>query len=282
MSAWEGGAGDEQQIAQLKAQIDLMTTENNALREAQGLPVPDRSNNRRNPSNGGKGGGNRKAADGGKTDLGEYDGRIIWVSGESTTQIVSKGITGAALPSARKGFPVYIFSKYSKNTNVGIKGVVSAQRILFQRHSMYVGVTPSFRGNRKELTLKVDKLSGPPPHVADPTMLESAIELSVAAGTDPKSLAGAIAAHSRGGNSLSIRAIGANAVFEMLVSVGIARSYLSDDGNGQDLICFPDFVEVQLNGRDDLTNALRLVVVLTPESPRTVKIETTGLAVNDM
>lgn len=91
--------------------------------------------------------------------------------------------------------------------------------------------------------------------------------------TDPKSLAGAIAAHARCGNTLSIRAIGANAVFEMLRSVGVARSYLSDDAQGQDLVCFPDFIEVQLNGRSDLTNALRLIVVLTPESPRTVKIE---------
>jgi stage V sporulation protein SpoVS len=91
-----------------------------------------------------------------------------------------------------------------------------------------------------------------------------------------QSLAGAIAAHARAGNALSIRAIGANAVFEMLRSVGVARSYLSDDANGQDLVCFPDFIEVQLKGRTDLTNAMRLIVVLTPDSPRTVEIAPTA------
>mmetsp|Transcript_10197 Transcript_10197/g.12374 ORF Transcript_10197/g.12374 Transcript_10197/m.12374 type:complete len:282 (+) Transcript_10197:35-880(+) len=281
MSSWEG----KDEIALLKAQLDSLTRENGVLREAQGLPEgtrnntktaanPPRKNNRRNAA----------AEDGNEEPLMDYDGRIIWVSGESTTQIVSKGITGAALPSARKGFPVYLFSKYGKNSNVAIKGVVSAQRILLQKYSMHIGVTPSFRGNRKELTLKVEKINGPPPHISDPSILDGATELSVAGETDPKSVAGAIAAHARNGNAISIRAIGANAVFEMLRSVGVARSYLSDDAQGQDLVCFPAFVEVQLNGRDDHTNALRLVVLLTPESPRTVSIpeRSAGLSLTDM
>lgn len=62
---------------------------------------------------------------------------------------------------------------------------------------------------------------------------------------------------------MAVRAIGAKAVFEMLRAVGIARAYLDDDGNGQDLIAFPDFIKVQLEGRDESTNALRFVVVMT-------------------
>jgi hypothetical protein len=100
--------------------------------------------------------------------------------------MVSKSVTGAALPSARKGFPVHVFSKYAKNSNLAVKGIISAQRILQQKYSINVAVTPSFRGNRTELTLKVDKWVGELPHVADPSLITNAIELSVAGETDPK------------------------------------------------------------------------------------------------
>jgi len=48
-----------------------------------------------------------------------------------------------------------------------------------------------------------------PPHVAEPTLLRDARQLSVASGTDPKVLAGAIAGQARGGATLAVRAIGA-------------------------------------------------------------------------
>ena len=60
---------------------------------------------------------------------------------------------------------------------------------------------------------------------------------------------------------LTVRAIGAKAVFEMLRAVAIARAYLDDDGNGQDLVAFPDFIKVNL----EPTNALRVVVVMTTQ-----------------
>lgn len=60
----------------------------------------------------------------------------------------------------------------------------------------------------------------------------------------PQILAGAIAGQARSGSLVVVRAIGAKAVFEMLRAVGVARAYLDDDGLGQDLVCFPDFVEV--------------------------------------
>jgi len=37
------------------------------------------------------------------------------------------------MPSARNGFPVYVFAKYDKNSNVAVKGVVSAQRVLAEK-----------------------------------------------------------------------------------------------------------------------------------------------------
>lgn len=103
-----------------------------------------------------------------------------------TPQVVARSITGAALESAREGWPVHIFSKYDKNTNTAVKGIVTAQRVLAQRHDLAVGVTPSFRTNRNEVTLKVEPIGAKPPHVANPSLLESAQNLSVARATDPK------------------------------------------------------------------------------------------------
>lgn len=45
--------------------------------------------------------------------------------------------------------------RYDKNTNVAIKGVVSAQRVIKEKYGYGVGVYPAFRDNRNELTLKV-------------------------------------------------------------------------------------------------------------------------------
>lgn len=197
---------------------------------------------------GGGGGGRRKGGkEGGEGELEEYDGRMVWVKADSTAQTIGRSITGAAMEDARKGFPVYVFSKYDKNSNTAIKGVVTAQRVLKDRYTMAIGVYPSFRGNRNELTLKVAPLSmgEQPPHIADPSVLDRCQTLSVAAGTDPKGLAGAIAGQARTGAVLCVQAIGAKAVFEMLRAVGVARAYLDDDGKGQDLVCFPDFIEVR-------------------------------------
>jgi hypothetical protein len=77
-------------------------------------------------------------AGGGEADsLAEYDGRMVWVNAESSPQTVSRSITGAAMPSARNGFPVYVFAKYDKNSNVAVKGVVSAQRVLKEKYVLY-------------------------------------------------------------------------------------------------------------------------------------------------
>lgn len=52
----------------------------------------------------------------------------------------------------------------------------------------------------------------------------------------------------------------------MVRAVGIARAYLEDDGLGQDLKAFPDFVKVNLPSREEPTNALRLIVLMTSQN----------------
>lgn len=281
MSAFEG---DIHEIQQLKAKIASLSQENGALRAAAGEDGADDSlgsgalgGTTKIPAGGGGGGGGRRGGRGkGGVEREEYDGRMVWVKADSTPQTIGRSITGAAMEGARNGFPVYVFSKYDKNSNTAIKGVISAQHALKERFHTVVGVYPSFRGNRNELTLKVAPLQvgEQAPHVSDPTVLERCQKLSVAASTDPKVLAGAIAGQARTGAVVSVQAIGAKAVFEMLRAVGVARSYLDDDGKGQDLVCFPDFIQVDLEGRDEPTNALRLIVTMTVGSP--VTVDTSG------
>jgi len=84
----------------------------------------------------GRGGGRKSNNNSNRANsdqLSEYDGRMVWVNAESSPQTVSRSITGAAMPSARNGFPVYVFAKYDKNSNVAVKGVVSAQRVLKEK-----------------------------------------------------------------------------------------------------------------------------------------------------
>ena len=63
---------------------------------------------------------------------------------------------------------------------------------------------------------------------------------------------------------MTIHAIGSKAVFEMLRAVAIAREYLEEDGEGKDLLSFPDFIEVNLPSRNEPTNALRLIAFSPP------------------
>ena len=56
-----------------------------------------------------------------KALLESSEGRTIWVGGEDTSKSLSFSIVGAALPDARQGFPVHLFSKNDANTNTAAK-----------------------------------------------------------------------------------------------------------------------------------------------------------------
>lgn len=120
------------------------------------------------------------------SEVEEYDGRMVWINAESSPQSVARSITGAAMPSARNGFPVYLFSKYDKNSNVAVKGIISAQHNLQERHATTISFKPTFRANRNELTFKVEKEGDEPEFKRNPSILDSVQQLSVASGTDPK------------------------------------------------------------------------------------------------
>lgn len=70
--------------------------------------------------------------------------------------------------------------------------------------------------------------------------------LKVSANSQPKSVAGAIAAILRSNQDVEIQTIGAGAVNQAVKSVAIARGYVAP--NGIDLVCVPAFSQSEIEG----------------------------------
>jgi stage V sporulation protein S len=72
--------------------------------------------------------------------------------------------------------------------------------------------------------------------------------LRVSSTSEPKSVAGAIAAILRNGESVEINAIGAAAVNQVVKSIAVARGYVAP--NGIDLISIPAFAQLEVEGKE--------------------------------
>ncbi len=70
--------------------------------------------------------------------------------------------------------------------------------------------------------------------------------LKVSSTSQPKSVAGAIAAIVRGNEDVELQTIGAGAVNQAVKSVAIARGYVAP--NGIELICVPAFSQLDVDG----------------------------------
>ncbi len=70
--------------------------------------------------------------------------------------------------------------------------------------------------------------------------------LKVSSNSQPKSVAGAIAAILRSNQEVEIQTIGAGAVNQAVKSVAIARGYVAP--NGIDLVCVPAFSQSEIEG----------------------------------
>ena len=70
--------------------------------------------------------------------------------------------------------------------------------------------------------------------------------LKVSSKSEPKSVAGAIAAILRNGEKVEINAIGAAAVNQVVKSIAVARGYVAP--NGIDLVCVPAFAQLVVDG----------------------------------
>lgn len=71
--------------------------------------------------------------------------------------------------------------------------------------------------------------------------------LKVSATSNPKSVAGAIAANIRSLGKVEIQAIGAGAVNQAVKAIAIARGFVAP--NGCDLVAVPAFGEVMIDGQ---------------------------------
>ena len=69
--------------------------------------------------------------------------------------------------------------------------------------------------------------------------------LKVSSTSQPKAVAGAIAAILRNGNPVEIQAIGAGAVNQAVKSIAVARGYVAP--NGIDLVTIPAFFQLEVN-----------------------------------
>ncbi|HCC33918.1 MAG TPA: stage V sporulation protein S [Clostridiales bacterium] len=80
--------------------------------------------------------------------------------------------------------------------------------------------------------------------------------LKVSAQSNPKSVAGALAAVLRQQGAVEVQAIGAGAVNQAVKAIAITRGYVAP--NGIDVVTVPGFVEIQIDGES--RTAIRFLV----------------------
>ena len=84
--------------------------------------------------------------------------------------------------------------------------------------------------------------------------------LKVSAQSNPNSVAGALAGVMRERETAELQAIGAGATNQAVKAIAIARSYL--ESSDHDLICIPEFIDVEIDGKE--RTAIRLAVERRP------------------
>ena len=72
--------------------------------------------------------------------------------------------------------------------------------------------------------------------------------IKVSAHSRSTAVAGAIAGVMRDSRHAEVQAIGASAVNQAVKAIAIARSYLEPDGI--DIVCVPEFVEIDIEGKE--------------------------------
>jgi len=80
--------------------------------------------------------------------------------------------------------------------------------------------------------------------------------LKVSAKSNPKSVAGALAAVLRERGLAEIQAVGAGAVNQAIKAIAITRGFVAP--NGIDLVCIPAFAEITIEGEE--RTAIKFIV----------------------
>ena len=189
----------------------------------------------------------------------EQNGRRVFVKGEDTAQSTSRKISMAALPNSKQGFPVRVMAKRAAAVNVAVKALAIATKRLSE-DNMHIVAVPSFRDNRNEVSLVVEDMEK---LKANSLLTTDISHYAVGSKTDPKMTAGAIASSAREGHASSVTGIGADAVFNAIRSIAIAREYLKDKADNVDLFVKAEFVEVTLDGKEGQEDRTSTAVKMT-------------------
>lgn len=88
--------------------------------------------------------------------------------------------------------------------------------------------------------------------------------IKVSAHSRSTAVAGAIAGVMRDYNHAEVQAIGASAVNQAIKAIAIARNYLLLDGI--DIVCYPEFVEIDIEGKDRTAVKLMIMPRNQPET----------------
>lgn len=72
--------------------------------------------------------------------------------------------------------------------------------------------------------------------------------LKVGANSQPKTVAGAMAAVLREQGAVEVQAVGAGAVNQTVKAIAVARGYVAP--NGIDLICIPSFAKISIDNEE--------------------------------
>ncbi len=72
--------------------------------------------------------------------------------------------------------------------------------------------------------------------------------LKVGASSQPKTVAGAMAAVLREQGAVEVQAVGAGAVNQTVKAIAVARGYVAP--NGIDLICIPSFAKIMIDNEE--------------------------------
>lgn len=80
--------------------------------------------------------------------------------------------------------------------------------------------------------------------------------LKVSANSNPKSVAGALAAVLREQGRAEVQAVGAGAVNQAVKAIAIARGFVAP--NGIDMVCIPAFAEIDIEGHE--RTAIKFIV----------------------
>merc|ERR550517_2326604 len=158
--------------------------------------------------------------------------RMLHVSGQSPV----KQVAGAIAWISREGECPKLLATLAPAINQAVKAVAIARKFMEEDKidvTVYPMFTPGRRRQDESFTFQLQKTVNRVSVTDDGTQ-----ELKVSKGSNPGTVAGAIAARVREGQRVILSSIGPKSVSKAICSIAIARQYLSEDGRRSSCLQF--------------------------------------------